>query len=219
MKKLKIFFLLFVSLFLFSCWNNDKKSQLEILEINKEKTQYKLDEKKPLINVQENLKETEYILKKMWLTGEKLKKTLQEEKIHYDMIANLKWDDRKKYVLEKIVLSSIVNDKKITPDFCKTNNILEYTKCMNIKNISLEKVLEKIPIELQDIVKQNYYYNKFTLNPKDIIKIKVSDPIAILVKKQMIKERYYNWLITKISTCDKLLEQETKYYCRSLFKK
>jgi len=214
MRKLYIMILFLTSLLLSSC--GAKKEN----KIDDKKISIQLNEKTKLINVDKKLEKLKKELVKMWFTGEKLNSILKEQKISYEIIANLKADARKKYIFENEVLPAIVSDKNITPEnvkYCHTTDINAYAQCMRIKNIPLKKVLEKTPKQLQDIVKKAYYTEFYTVN-KNLLQ-KTTDPIAIEIKKQKIKDMINNNIITKASVCNQLPEKKVQDYCKSLINK
>jgi len=196
-------------LFLVSCGSNTAK-------INPEELNTKLDENTKLVDVKESVKKAEEKLKKN-LTGERLQQMIKKQEKWYEMIANLKWEARKKYILEKEVLPSLVEDKNITPDFCKTKDMDLYFKCLAEKNVDIEKVKSKLPKDLQVYAEKQYYYQKYLTNRKDILKA-TSNPIAIEAKKEVIKELVRINVLKNSSACKKIPEKEVKEYCESFFK-
>ena len=92
-----------------------------------------------------------------------------------------------------------------------------YVKCLNLKKVSLDKVLQKVPNDLKDIFKEKYYYQHYSISRKNLLK-PTNDPIAIKMKKKKIKELFMIWVLRKASVCNKLPEQETREYCLSLFR-
>ena len=205
----KIWLLFIVILLLASCGNNNNST------INTSDIESKLDINKKLVNVQDNVKKVEEKLKKSGLTWEKLEKMVKKQEKWYEMIANLKWDARKKYVFEKEVLPKLIEDKNITPDFCKTNNMDLYLKCLSKKNIDIDEVKNKLPESMQEYVEKEYYYQKYLTNRKDILK-KTNNPIALEQKKRVILQLVTLWALNKKS-CSKIPELDVKKYCESLF--
>ena len=177
----------------------------------------KINSNTDLVNMEEKVESVKKELKKVWLTGEKFEKELKQQKANYEKLAKLKWDDRKKFIFENEVLPKLLKNKSITNNFCKTNDINLYAKCINIKKIPLNKVLEKVPSSLQDYFKEKYYYQKYKLRKYLLIKEKTDDKQAIKSKKKLIKELYILHSLNK-SSCFKFPEQETRTYCQSLFK-
>ena len=217
MKKIIITLIVLTSLLLASCGSKKENN----INLDTKKISSQLDENKPLIDVKRNLALSKKELIEIWLTGEKLKKILANQKAWYEIIAHLKWDARKKYILENEVLPSIVYDKDITPEdvkYCHTTDINAYAQCMNLQNIPLEKVLKKIPQKLQDVFKKAYYTSKYSISRKNLLQA-TSDPIAIEMKKQKIEDMVNNWILTKAGICNQLPEKEVQNYCKSLLEK
>ena len=204
--------LIIVSLFLAWCNSLNKTTY------NTQQTKSTItDENKPLINVQEKTKKAEQILKKIWLTGEKLKQELIKQKAWFEIIAKLKWNARKKYVLETQILPQVIKSWKVSKK-CTTTNLNNYVACLYATQTPIEKLLKEIPQWTQNLVKKTYYEKIYSLNNTNLLK-KTSDPIALQAKKDVLKQMFMNSVLTTTSTCNKLPEQETKDYCKSLFKK
>ena len=193
------------------CWNNQNQQQ-----ISQQTKQIITDESKPLINVEEKTKESEKILKKIWLSWEKLEKELAKQKAWWEIISKLKWEQRKKYIIETKILPEIIKSWKVSKK-CTTTNLNNYVACLYVTKTPIEKLLNEVPKEVQDTIKKTYYYKIYSLDRANLLKT-TNDPIAIQEKKNQIEYMFNNWLITKPWVCDKLPEQETKAYCKSLFK-
>ena len=206
MKKLLSFLIL--TLVLSACWksNNTNSNTIE----------KKISENTPLINIEEKTKKTKELLKKIWLTWEKLKKELANQKAWWKIIANLKGDERKKYILETEILPKIVKSWEVS-EKCTATNLDSYTACLYVTKTPIEKLLEQLPKQLQDIVKKSYYRKMYSINKKNLLK-KTIDPIAIQVKKEKIQEMYYNYILRYKSSCNRFPEEEVVDFCENLFK-
>ncbi len=172
-----------------------------------------------LIDTNEKLKEIKKELVQLGFTGEKLKQELQQQKQNYEVIANLTWEAKKKYIFENKILPQIIKDPKLAPKnvkYCHTTDLLTYAECINLQKIPLNEVLKKIPVEYHNLVKKSYYYSKYSITRKNLLQ-PTTDPIAIEMKKKKIQEMIYNHIITKPSVCNKLPEKEVQNYCKSLF--
>ena len=208
----KIIALIILTLLLSACGktNNNETTKINNQEINK-----KLSTNTPLLDVKEKTKQTEQVLKKAWLTWEKLKKELEEQKAWWEKIANLTWDARKKYVLETEILPKIIKSSKVSSK-CKTTNLDNYTLCLYANKTPIKKLLDQVPASLQDAVKKSYYHNIYANHKKELFK-KIDDAIAIEQKKDILYQLYFNHIL-KSNMCSRFPEQETKTYCESLFK-
>jgi len=177
----------------------------------------KLDENKSLVNISQEMQKGKKQLENLWITWEQMKILLSEQKKWLEKISDLKWDDRKKYVVEKYVLPQLLEDDSITPSFCKTKDLNLYLKCLNKKNIDIDKVLWKVPKKVQDYIEKEYYYQKYLSNKRNLLK-KTDNKIAILEKKEVLKELVEMWIFRKQDVCNKIPEEAVVSYCKNLFK-
>ena len=206
MKKISSLTILIIPLFLAWCWNT--KNDISNTQ--------KLDNNKPLINVEEKTKESEKILKKIWLTWNKLKDELARQKAWWEIIASIKWDERKKYILETEILPQIIKSWKVSSK-CTTTNLNNYLSCLYVTHTPIEKLLKELPPETRNLVKKRYYKQVYSLDRKKLLQ-PTNDPIAIQMKKETIKQLFFDWVIRNISACNKLAEKELQTYCKNLFK-
>jgi hypothetical protein len=169
-------------------------------------------------NIKKQVSKVENVLRKIWLTGEKYEQELKKQKEAIKILNNLTWDVKKRYILEKKILPRLSSNSKLTPKYCKTNNLDLYTKCMTLKWVSLNKILKDIPREYQDVFKRKYYYQRYKSNYSLIVKEFVKDPIAIQAKKKVVKEMIDSNILTKLSVCEKIPEKQVKDFCESQFK-
>ncbi len=197
---------IFVSLLLNWCWNkNNNTSNTKNYISNK-----------PLINVKEKTKESEQILKKIWVTWNKLKDELVKQKAWWEIIASAKWDEKKKYILETEILPQIIKSWKVSSK-CTTTNLNNYLSCLYVTHTPIEKLLKELPVEIRDFVKKRYYSQIYSLDRKKLLQ-PTNDPIAIQMKKKAIKQLFLDWVLRNNSACNKLPEKEVEKYCKNLFK-
>ena len=211
MKKLSIILILITSLSLIWC-SSKKNTSYQNTDIETKLT----NENNPLINVKEKIKKVEKNLKKIWLTGEKLKQELAKQKVWLEIIAKAKWESRKKYILETEILPKIIKAWKVNKK-CTTTNLNNYLACLYVEKTDINKLLDELPPSTKNFVKKTYYEKVYSLDRKKILE-KTSDPIAIQAKKEKIKQMYQDGVLRKKTNCDLLVEKEVKNYCKSLFK-
>ena len=186
-----------------ACWN--KTAQ------NEQKNDTTLN-----INVEQKLEQAEKELKKAWLTWQKLKDALYQQKVIYNQIAHLSWDAKNNYILQHQVLPKIL--KKKEAEKCKhTTDIDLFAECMVRQNIPLNNILKLLPEQTRKTFEKKYYRNFYSYDSRNLLK-PTSNPIALKVKKEEINSLFENALITKKETCFKLPEKQTQDYCLSLFK-
>ena len=211
MKKTISLWLLIVSLvFIAWCGNQQEK-------VNKQAENLVKNENVALVNVDEKVKQAEQTLKKIWLTWDKIKDELAKQKDWFEIISKLKWDARKKYVLEKQVLPAIIKSWKINSK-CTTTNLNNYISCLYVTKTPIKKLLDEVPSQFQDIIKKQYYQKVYSLNKQELFK-KTNDKVAIEEKKKAIIKLRNIWLLSNSTICNKFPEKEVKDYCLSLFGK
>ncbi len=214
MKKLLTLWILTTTLILAWC-NSSNKNNSGLTQQNKQEIQNLTNNDKALINVQEKTKQVEQTLKKIWLTWEKLKQEMIRQKAWLEIIAHLKWDARKKYILENKVLPKIIKSWKVSKK-CTTTNLWNYVACLYVTKTPIEKLLKQIPQTLQNEVKKEYYSKFYNLNRWNLFKAS-SDPIALQAKKNKIQQLFNDGALTNPVVCSRFPDQEVKNYCKSLF--
>jgi len=190
-------------------------SSSQKVEISWQTKQVMTDESKPLVNVEKKTKKAEQVLKKVWLTGEKLKQEIAKQKKWFEIISKLKWDERKKYIIETEILPQIIKLKKVNPK-CKSTNLNNYVSCLYLTKTPIEKLLEQVPNETKTLIKKTYYYKVYSLDKKKLLE-KTSDPIALEMKKEKIKQMVQDGILKNPNVCNKLPEEEIKDFCKGLF--
>ena len=146
-----------------------------------------------------------------------MKKELEKQKKALEIINSLTWDLKKKYILETKVLPNLKKEWKL-PKNCMTTNLDSLVGCIYLSKEPLDDLLKNIPEDMKEIVKKHYYYKVYTINTKNILN-KTKDPIALEVKKQVIKQMHMIWRLRNPKACYKIPEEEVKQYCLKLFKK
>ena len=181
---------------------------------NNNTQQVSINENKPLLNVNQKVEQAKKELKKIWLTWQKLKDEVYEQKIIYKQLANLTWDARNIYILQHKVLPQVLKKKEATK--CKhTTDIDLFAKCMVRQKISLQDIEKLLPEQTRKTFEKKYYRSFYSHDSRNLLK-STSNPIALKTKKNEIFNLVQNGIITKWM-CNDLPEEETKKYCKGLF--
>lgn len=197
------------------CSSSSNNKQTTSSQQTKQEIQTLKNTNKPLINVAEKVKKAEQTLKKIWLTWEKLKQEVIKQKAWFEIIASLKWDARKKYIIENQILPGIIRSWKVSKK-CTTTNLNNYVACLYVTKTPIDKLLKQVPKQFQNLIEKDYYTNFYSLSRWNLLKY-TNNPIALQAKKDKIQQMFNNWVITNPWVCSKLPEQETQNYCKSLF--
>ncbi len=208
MKKNSIYLLTLSLAFIAGCGSSNTS--------NNEKIQEQLNTNKAIINVDKELEKSKKVLEKAWLTWEKLQKAIKLQKEWLKVIANLKWNARKKYILETKILPEIIKSWEVNSK-CKATNLDNYVKCLYITKTPIDKLLNKVPKQTQNLVKKTYYRQMYTTNKQELFKA-TDDKIAIEEKKETLNNLKSLWVLSNTVICSRFPEQEVKDYCKNLFK-
>jgi len=171
------------------------------------------------INMLDTLKEDKKVIQQMWVTWEKLQQIIKkQEQTYKEKLKTLTWENKTTYVLENFALPKI-SQLKITPKDCKkyTRDIYWFNNCLMKNKINPDIYEKYISKELVSNMKNKYYQRVYKFNPKRLLE-GTTDPIAINQKKQEI-ELLISENRLKLNDCNRLPEQETKDYCKSLLLK
>ncbi len=207
MKK-QIFILVFMATLLVGCWQP---------HIDKQQVNSKLSNNTKLVDVHKQVDSIKEKLEKAWFTWEKLKKELKRQKEYFNTINSLSWEARKSYIFQKEILPKLVQNSNISPNFCKTENTDLYFKCINQKNVPLQKILDELPEKMKDFAKKKYFYQKYLNNRSKLLE-KTNNKIAIQQKEKVLDYLFKVWVLKNKNNCSQLPEKETKEYCENLFK-
>jgi len=196
---------MFILTLLSACWNKEKiENHLNNLEDNKS-----------LINVDEKVEQAKKELENIWLTWQALKDEIYNQKIIYEKIANLTWDERNSYILQNQILPDILQKKEA--EKCKnTTDIDLFAKCMIRQGIVLQDIEKLLPENTIQTFEKKYYKSFYSFDKRNLLTPNTNS-IALQAKKDEIFSLISNWILTQ-PMCNDLPEKEIKDYCTNLFK-